>query len=337
MRVVTFPGQGLPQGTPMLGPFSHLRAHVGELCEQLNQAMDNPRFADYLFEPPGQGVFEKSRFLQPAMLASAVMLGQMVAREYKVDLVGEADALVGHSLGEYTALAVLLPPVADGGVLFGEWVELVHHRGLWMEQAAAGHKEEFKMAAVLLRDKAQLFDAMEVLGDEYEVLSSFNSPRQVVVSGVAAQVEAAVEAFVGNYASKRERPVVKVLPASVPFHTQFLEPAEVRLREAVAVLRENRGDARLALPVYTNLAGFDYQTLNDALRLVVQTTCRPVQFTKCVEAIEREGRQSGAGVEYVHMGPGAVLEPLVRQTAGDGVHYSLATPQGLEAYLASRQ
>ena len=119
---------------------------------------------------------------QPAIMA--VSLASIKAMEEVVgsDAMPRPAFVAGHSLGEYTALAV-------AGVLdVGETARLVQERGRLMQEAC-DHRPG-TMAAVLGLD---LLTMEEIARETGTYLSNVNTPEQVVISGDRLAVAQALD------------------------------------------------------------------------------------------------------------------------------------------------
>lgn len=122
---------------------------------------------------------------------------------------GTADALAGHSLGEYSAL------LAAGCFDFETGLRLVQKRGELMGKAGGG-----TMAAVLgMRAEALQALLHENALDQVD-LANFNSPTQLVIAGEAAAIQSAAALVTARGAR------CVPLNVSAPFHSRFMRPAQ---------------------------------------------------------------------------------------------------------------
>jgi malonyl CoA-acyl carrier protein transacylase len=119
-----------------------------------------------------------------------------------------ADALIGHSLGEFNAL--LAADVFD----FETGLRLVQARGRLMSEAVGGG-----MAAVMKLDGDALRRTLAELGLEGIDLANFNAPGQIVISGKRDDIERAGKEFV-------ERGIAFFpLNTSGAFHSRYMRDA----------------------------------------------------------------------------------------------------------------
>ena len=130
----------------------------------------------------------------------------------------EPDFVVGHSVGEFAALA------AAKAMSVEEAIALVRERGLAMAEAAAAHPGS--MAAILgLEDEVVETLCRQILG---VWPANYNCPGQIVVSGENDAVDEC------SSARRRQgaRRTVK-LKVSGAFHSPLVARAAERLRPAI--------------------------------------------------------------------------------------------------------
>ena len=150
---------------------------------------------------------------QPALVATSLaVLAAVRARGI------EPDFVVGHSVGEFAALA------AAGAMTVEEALELVRERGIAMAEAAARHPGS--MAAILgLEDEVVETLCRKILG---VWPANYNCPGQIVVSGENDAVDECCE----RAQEEGARRAVK-LKVSGAFHSPLVARAADRLRPAI--------------------------------------------------------------------------------------------------------
>src|SRR4029079_2700961 len=204
-----FPGQG----SQSAGMGKALAAEYPEAKRVFEEADDVLGFSlsKLCFEGPDDEL-KLTENTQPALVtvstaAYAVLWQRALQPRY----------VVGHSLGEYSAL------VAAGALKFADAVRLVRNRGRYMQEAVP--VGEGAMAAILGLDEAGVNQACEE-ASQGEVVSAanLNGAGQIVIAGTAAAVARASERA-KTLGAKRAIP----LTVSAPFHCALMKPAEVRL------------------------------------------------------------------------------------------------------------
>jgi len=219
---------------------------------------------------------------QPAL--GAVSLGLLdVLSEWEV----RPEVVAGHSYGELVALCAAR--CYDERTL--HWLSLL--RGRLMASHTAG---EGGMLAV----HAASEEVESLLREERIALSvaNRNAPRQVVLSGLVAELERAAIAL----DSRRVRN--QRLRVAAAFHGPAVASAS---RPFAAALREATFRAP-AFTVFANSTACEYPaTPDEARELLAGQIMRPVEFVAQVENMHASGVRT-----FLEVGPGARLTGLVR-------------------------
>ena len=132
------------------------------------------------------------------------------------------EACLGHSVGEYAALA------ASGALSIEDAIKAVHYRGKFMQEAVPVGKG--KMIALLKVPEEVVLKACEASSNETEKVmpANFNEPNQIVISGHSEAALRAVKWIEENH----ENPFRSVeLNVSAPFHSSLMEPAKNKLKD----------------------------------------------------------------------------------------------------------
>lgn len=220
---------------------------------------------------------------QPALVATSLaVLAALRVRGV------EPDYVIGHSVGEFAALA------AARSVGVEETIALVRERGLAMAEAVK--ERPGSMAAILgLEDEVVERLCSQILG---VWPANYNCPGQIVISGESA----AVDECCAQAAEEGARRTVK-LKVSGAFHSPLVARAAERLRPAVEAIRFSEPQAAF---MSTVTARFEEAQRMGAL-LVDQLTA-PVRFTQAASELVKDGVRT-----FVEVGPGNVLSGLVKR------------------------
>ena len=185
-------------GKALYEAFPSARAVFDEADDALSQHL-----ARLIFEGPDE-TLKLTANTQPAIMTTSVAALRALENELDVKLSPAFGA--GHSLGEYTAL------VASGVLAFRDAVDLVNKRGRWMQESAP--EGVGAMAAIMGMEPADIVAVCrEVAPNEECQAANFNSPGQVVISGVAEYVDRAVAAAAassigGRHTNRRSCPLM---------------------------------------------------------------------------------------------------------------------------------
>ena len=220
---------------------------------------------------------------QPALVATSLaVLAAVRARGI------EPDFVVGHSVGEFAALA------AAGAMTVEEALELVRERGIAMAEAAARHPGS--MAAILgLEDEVVETLCRKILG---VWPANYNCPGQIVVSGENDAVDECCE----RAQEEGARRAVK-LKVSGAFHSPLVARAADRLRPAIEKVKFQEPVAPFMSTVTARI-----ESAQRMGPLLVDQLTAPVRFTQAASELMREGVRT-----FVEVGPGNVLSGLVKR------------------------
>ncbi|MFE9474678.1 beta-ketoacyl synthase N-terminal-like domain-containing protein [Streptomyces griseofuscus] len=208
------------------------------------------------------------------------------------------DAVAGHSVGEWTAMAAA---------------------GIYSPSQVDGFMAEFDPDALTVpglafaaigtsaaQVEAALADAWAGSGI---VLSHDNAPRQSMVCGPDSAVEDLVRSF------RAQGVICQVLPFRSGFHTPMLEPYLAPIQEAADRFRLHPP----TVPVWSGTTARPFPAAESAVRaLFVRHLLEPVRFRELTEALYATGHRV-----FVQPGPGR-LTSLIDDTLGDRDH--LAVP-----------
>jgi [acyl-carrier-protein] S-malonyltransferase len=280
-----FPGQGsqaVGMGSELVQDNDTNKSYYDRADAQLGFALSS-----LMLEGPS-GHLTYTYHAQPALLTTSTMISDMLR------IAGvKPDFTLGHSLGEYSAL------VASGVLSFEDGVQIVHERGLFMNEAVPAG--EGAMAAILGMGEEALTtvtDAVTSEGNPVQ-LANLNCPGQIVISGTKLGVEkACVQAK--DAGAKRAIP----LEVSGPFHSELMRPAAFKLQEALSKLNMND----TMIPVISNVTAEPNVIANDMKDLLVSQLYSPVRFEECIRTLLSEGVTT-----FIECGPGKVLSGLVKK------------------------
>jgi [acyl-carrier-protein] S-malonyltransferase len=292
-----FPGQG----SLAAGMGSEIAAAVPEAMDVFTRGSEASGLdlVHLCFDGP-ESELVQTEVQQPALVATSLaVLAAIRARGIKPDFV------VGHSVGEFAALA------AAGAIKMEEAIALVRERGLAMAEAAKMNPGS--MAAILGLDDEIVERICRRILNVWP--ANYNCPGQIVVSGENPAVEEACEAAEQEGA----RRAVK-LRVSGAFHSPLVARAADRLRPALDRVKFTEPSAPFMSTVTARI-----ENAKRMGPLLVEQLTAPVRFTQASQALLREGVQT-----FVEIGPGNVLSGLVKRIDRNARTISVSTPEGLD-------
>ena len=204
------------------------------------------------------------------------------------------DMTAGHSLGEFSAL------VAAGALDFDEALRLVSIRAHAMQRCCEAVPGT--MAAIIGLD-AETVEQVCGQTPGTVIAANYNSDGQIVISGEAASVETACAALKERGARR-----ALVLQVGGAFHSPLMEPARQELAEAIdkAVFHTPH------CPVYQNVDALPHTDPDEIRRNLLMQLTAPVRWTQTVRNMAADG-----ATLFTEVGPGSVLQGLVKKTAPD--------------------
>ncbi|KXS14844.1 FabD/lysophospholipase-like protein [Gonapodya prolifera JEL478] len=258
---------------------------------------------DLIFSGPFMEL-RKTEHAQPAILTCSIATLRALEHEFGFQVQKEASFVLGHSLGEYTAL------VASNAISFPSALRLVQARGKAMAKCMAElSTRECIMVAVVLHLQGEALEDELKRGELVKVrLAEIEASFQLVLSGTLKAVEHACEVLNQNDLAHRAS---DRLPVSAPFHTSLLSPAAAEL----GPLLKDTHFERPVVPFVSNVTAGRVDDATEIGPLLEQQVTKTVQWHRSVDWLRREG---GVG-RWLCFGPGRTLANLIRKEFGRDV------------------
>ena len=301
-KAFLFPGQG-SQYVGMAKDLFDNSIEAKEMIKTADEAL-GINLSYILFNGPEEQL-RQTEFTQPGIFLHSIILASIIRTL-------QPDAAAGHSLGEYSAL------VAAGSIQFYNAVKLVRARGKAMQQA--GIDNPGTMAAVVGLDPDKVEESCNEASSVGIVqCANFNSPGQIVISGSVNGVKKAMEICKSKGAK-----LVKELIVSGAFHSPLMNSAKEELLKELN--NTDIYDARF--PVYANVTAEAVTNKEEIKKLLYEQVTSPVKWEQTIKKL------AGDGVtEFYEIGPGKVLQGLVKRITPDIKCISIDKYSDVEKYL----
>ncbi len=278
-----FPGQasqvvGMGKGLYEESPAA--RAVFDEVDDALGRPLTN-----LMFEGPIEELTDTQN-AQPAV--AAVSLATHAALGEYLGSPPQPIMIAGHSLGEYSALAVAqVLSVSDT-------VRLVVERGRLMQEAC--DERPGGMVALIGIDEFAVEDVCRETGAQ---LSNINTAEQIIISGTHRSLAQAIDLAAARGARK-----CITLQVGGAFHSGLMKPAQDGLNEVI----DSISFSDPIVPLVGNCGAISL-TSGEQVKAELQS-----QLTSCVQWQRSVDYMIQQGVEkFVEIGPGKVLSGMIKR------------------------
>ena len=236
-----------------------------------------------------QSEITKTNIAQPYIFAISYCYGLEAFKK-----LGQPKIGIGHSLGEYTALAL------SEFISYSDALKIISVRGDSMQKAVENSNST--MAAVLTSDLKQTTDAVKALNNQGISIniSNFNDGSQIVIGGLKDDIDYLKSNPVDLNAKR-------VIPLDVAgaFHSKFVSSAKQEVQNIIDEVEFSEGKFDVYMNVDAKVA--DLATIKQ--RLVDQIDSS-VMFYNQILNIENIAKPE----KWYHIGPGNVTAGMVKKS-----------------------
>ncbi|KAG9304962.1 hypothetical protein G9A89_003131 [Geosiphon pyriformis] len=313
---ILFPGQGaqyVGMGKDLYASFPSARKVVDEADEALGGELK-----DLMFNGQ-QRKLTLTENAQPAILTVSVAILRVLEEECGFDVSSACTYVLGHSMGEYTAL------VATNSLKLYDAVKLVRLRGEAMSKTVSQCGVKTAIAALVVKGNnlTALEESIEEIRaglpeGELVELANINSSFQVVISGTSYGVDHASRIL----QSKKIAARAVDLPVSAPFHCVLMRPVSVELLAAFQ-------DIEFQPPVVdiiSNVTAKPIKSVQDIPSLLAAQVTATVQWHRSVKYCKDRDIH-----HFIAFGPGRVLANLLRKEYPLDHVKSITTTEDIES------
>ena len=287
MFSVIFPGQG----SQLVGMGKDLHDKYSLIQDLFKEADDTLGFSlsRFILSGPKEEL-DLTENTQPAIFLISYSIFKLIKEEFKIDL-NKANFFAGHSLGEYSALALA------GSLSFSDTLKILKIRGNAMQNSVP--KGVGGMVAVLGSEIQIIENIINENKNKYECyIANDNSLGQIVLSGKIVDLE---KIMVTLKAANIKN--IK-LPVSAPFHCKLMYKATLVMNEEIAKLKFKEPTNILI----SNVTGKEITSSNELKNLLVKQIESRVRWRESVLLMIEKGI-----TQFIEIGPGKVLSGLVER------------------------
>lgn len=244
---------------------------------------------------------------QPALMAmSLAALRGLESKGFEVD---SCAYLAGHSLGEYSALAM------SKAISVSDAARLLRARGLAMQEAVPVGLGA--MAAILGLDFATVQSLVsEVQATGICQAANDNDPSQVVISGEKTAVELAI-VLAKNSGAKR----AVMLPVSAPFHCELMAPAAEQMKIELETIKVEQP----IVPIVSNVSAQAISDPSEIKKLLVSQVTGSVRWRESIMWMAKNNVN-----EIWEVGSGKALNGMIRRIDKNINLKNISSPEEIE-------
>ena len=244
---------------------------------------------------------------QPALMAmSLAALRGLESKGFEMD---SCAYLAGHSLGEYSALAM------SKAISVSDAARLLRARGLAMQEAVPVGLGA--MAAILGLDFATVQSLVsEVQATGICQAANDNDPSQVVISGEKTAVELAI-VLAKNSGAKR----AVMLPVSAPFHCELMAPAAEQMKIELETIKVEQP----IVPVVSNVSAQAISDPSEIKKLLVSQVTGSVRWRESIMWMAKNNVN-----EIWEVGSGKALNGMIRRIDKNINLKNISSPEEIE-------
>ncbi|MGL4736122.1 MAG: ACP S-malonyltransferase [Cellulosilyticaceae bacterium] len=276
-----------------------------EIFDQASKVLDWD-VKEVCFED-SKGIINQTRYTQSALFTTTMAAYEVLKAQGVT-----AEAVIGFSLGEYSAL------VASGILSFEEALRLVEKRACYMEDAAQSRNGG--MAAVIGLEASAIEAVCEQVSKEGFIvtLANDNCPGQVVISGEQSAIDQAALRL-------KEAGAKRIMPLRVSgaFHSPLMDEAATKLSSELDQFEFKQ----VAVPIVSNVTA-TYMQADEARENIPLQIVNGVRFRESIMKLLDEGFDT-----FIEIGVKKTLCGFVNKISKDAKTLNVEDTESLKKVL----
>lgn len=346
-----FPGQGVQRvgmATPWLEAFPRT---VKPILEEIDSTLNVP-LTQIIAEGPNARLTATEN-AQPAIMATSIMILRVLEQEFGFKTGERVDVTLGHSLGEFAALA------AGGYLAFHDALKMVRKRAEVMARCSREAREreggDFGMVALVCESEEHMrslldgiyeFLGLSSLGSKSDsaddipavqqvLIANINSKNQIVLSGNIERINTLLTNLrqFGNHDPRSVR-----LRSDSPFHSPLMKPAEEWMKKLLYQPTETGQDIITwpgIMPCVSNVSARPFKSKDQLKDLLARQCVETVRWWNSVRYLDQEEKVR----RWIGIGPGKVGRNLVGKEVGmkgeikGGGVWAITSPKEVEEVM----
>ena len=305
MTTLVFPGQG-SQFIGMSKDFYENFNSAREIFKKVEDAT-YINIKGIIFENK-DNMLDITKYTQLSIFTASMAIFEVFKELYgKTDLFLNINYVLGHSLGEYSAL------VASSAISLEDCSILLKIRGELMQDAYP--ENQSGMAAVLGLDCKDIELIIKDFSLEIEVAND-NAPGQVVISGIINDINRAKEILILNGAKKFVH-----LNVSAAFHSKLMKTAEEKMKHKLSSINF----VNSVYSVVSNYSAGATRDKNVIFDNLSKQMSNKVKWTKSIKLLENLNER-----KFIEIGPGKILSGLIKRISSNFTLYNFNNIKDIE-------
>ena len=286
MTAVVFPGQGsqfIGMSKDFFDNFEIARLTFEEIEDYVQIDLKS-----IIFDGK-EDLINITKFTQLSIFTASLVIFKSLQNEMNLNE-DTINVVLGHSLGEYTALA------CSNKLNLKDCSLILKKRGELMNNAVKPNKSG--MAALIGKDSNYIQQVIEKNNINLEIAND-NSPIQVVVSGDIEDIKKNKEIFLQNEIKK-----YVLLNVSSAFHSKYMNEAQNILSKEIDNLNFKSNDISLI----SNFTAEISNSNNEIISSLKNQMANTVRWTESIKKLEEIGETN-----IIEIGPNKVLSGLIKR------------------------
>jgi len=284
MTAIVFPGQG-SQYLNMSMDFNDNFDVARKVFQEIEDSTQI-NIRKIIAENPSDNL-NQTKYTQISIFSASMAIYKSLLNKVGNEII-KPNIFLGHSLGEYTALAAgNFLNIADASKLIKKRGDLMHSS---IEPNVSG------MAAIIGKN-ADFIDDLIKKNNLKLVIANDNSPMQVVVSGLIEDIISSEQFFSENGVKRYVK-----LNVSAAFHSDFMNDAQRELINVIDKINFKNSN----LPIISNYDSKINSNIESIIYALKNQMANRVRWTDSIIKLEETDT-----TQIIEIGPGKVLSGLI--------------------------
>ena len=305
MTAILFPGQG-SQYIGMSEDFYNNFLNSKLVFEEVEDSTSID-VRKIIFEDP-LNQLNLTNYTQLCIFTASYSIFRVIETEFDLKNMN-VNTMLGHSLGEYSALA------SSYKITLSDCAKLLKLRGDLMHRAI--NPNESGMAALIGLDSISIQNIIDEVNLDVQIAND-NSPIQVVISGMINNIDKSRDIFLKNGVKK----FVK-LNVSAAFHSNLMLEAQNIMRKYIDETIFSDSSVSI-ISNFSSKISNNSETIKDSL---INQMANKVRWKESINELEINNEKN-----LIEIGPGKVLSGLVKRITSSFEITSIDQMKDLELF-----